>query len=150
IPLAEETGMILEIGEWALREACRALGSWRSEGMLDLRMAVNVSSLQLMRGDFPQMVQRVLAETGIPADRLELELTEGVLMDNPVEAAVSLQQFRKLGVNLAIDDFGTGCSSLSYLKRLPITLLKIDKEFIVDLATDADAAAITSTIIAMG
>ena len=150
IPLAEETGMILEIGEWALREACRALGIWRAAGMLDLRVAVNVSSLQLLRGDFPQMVERVLAETGIPANRLELELTESVLMDNPVEAAASLQQFRQLGVNLAIDDFGTGYSSLSYLKRLPITMLKIDKEFIDDLATDADDAAITSTIIAMG
>ncbi|MEO6170863.1 MAG: EAL domain-containing protein [Lysobacter sp.] len=150
IPLAEETGMILEIGKWALREACRALGIWRAAGMLDLRVAVNVSSLQLLRGDFPQMVKGVLAETGIPANRLELELTESVLMDNPVEAAASLQHFRQIGVNLAIDDFGTGYSSLSYLKRLPITMLKIDKEFIDDLAADTDDAAITSTIIAMG
>lgn len=150
IPLAEETGMILEIGEWALREACRALGLWRAAGLVDLPVAVNVSSIQLMRGDFPQMVQRVLAETGIPANRLELELTESVLMAHPVETSVSLQQFRDLGVNLAIDDFGTGYSSLSYLKRLPITMLKIDKEFIDDLADDPDDAAITSSIIAMG
>ena len=150
IPLAEETGMILEIGEWVLREACRELGLWREAGMLDLRVAVNVSSMQLLRGDFPQMVERILADTGIPAERVELELTESVLMDNPVEAAASLQQFRHIGVNLAIDDFGTGYSSLSYLKRLPITMLKIDKEFIDDLATDPDDAAITTTIIAMG
>lgn len=142
--------VILEIGEWVLREACSALGMWRAAGLVDLPVAVNVSSIQLMRGDFPQMVQRVLAETGIPANRLELELTESVLMANPVETSVSLQQFRELGVNLAIDDFGTGYSSLSYLKRLPITVLKIDKEFIDDLADDPDDAAITSSIIAMG
>ncbi len=150
IPLAEESGMILEIGEWALRQACRALNHWRADGLLAVRVAVNVSSLQLLRGDFPQLVTRVLAETGIPANRLELELTESMLMTNPIETGATLQQFRQLGVNLAIDDFGTGYSSLSYLKRLPITMLKIDKEFIDDLADDVDDAAITSTIIAMG
>ncbi|QOW20039.1 EAL domain-containing protein [Lysobacter ciconiae] len=150
IPLTEENGMILEIGQWALREACRALATWRSAGLMDIPIAVNVSSLQLLRGDFPQVVERVLAQTGIPANRLELELTESVLMDNPAESSVSLQQFRRLGVNLAIDDFGTGYSSLSYLKRLPITMLKIDKEFIDDLPRDTDDAAITTTIIAMG
>jgi diguanylate cyclase (GGDEF)-like protein/PAS domain S-box-containing protein len=150
IPLAEESGMILEIGEWALREACHALRHWRADGLMDVPVAVNVSSLQLLRGDFPQLVTRVLAETGIPANHLELELTESVLMANPVETAATLQEFRQLGVNLAIDDFGTGYSSLSYLKRLPITMLKIDKEFIDDLAHDVDDAAITSTIIAMG
>lgn len=150
IPLAEETGMILEIGEWALTEACRALANWREAGLTDLPIAVNVSSLQLLRGDFPQVVERVLAKTGIPANRLELELTESVLMDNPAEASISLQQFRRIGVNLAIDDFGTGYSSLAYLKRLPITMLKIDKEFIDDLAENTDDAAITTTIIAMG
>ncbi|MGV8942012.1 MAG: EAL domain-containing protein [Lysobacter sp.] len=150
IPLAEESGMILEIGEWALRQACLAIKHWRSDGLVGVPIAVNVSSLQLLRGDFPQLVTRVLAETGIPANRLELELTESVLMANPIETAATLQEFRQLGVNLAIDDFGTGYSSLSYLKRLPITMLKIDKEFIDDLALDSEDAAITSTIIAMG
>lgn len=149
IPLAEETGMILEIGEWALREACRALGIWRDAGLLELSVAVNVSSIQLTRGSFPQMVRRVLVETGIPASQLELELTESILMENPVETVESLQQFRQIGVNLAIDDFGTGYSSLAYLKRLPISMLKIDKEFVDDLTIDPDDAAITSTIIAM-
>ncbi len=150
IPLAEETGLILEIGEWALREACDALRRWRERGVLDVSVAVNVSSLQLLRGNLPEVVARVLAETGVPAECLELELTESVVMTNAQETATILQAFRKLGVGLAIDDFGTGYSSLSYLKRLPITTLKIDKEFIADLTHDPDDAAITSTIITMG
>ncbi|MGH8086543.1 MAG: EAL domain-containing protein [Lysobacter sp.] len=150
IPLAEETGLILEIGEWALREACGALRGWRERGMRDVSVAVNVSALQLLRGNLPEVVARVLAETGVPAECLELELTESVVMANAEETAATLQAFRKLGVDLAIDDFGTGYSSLAYLKRLPITTLKIDKEFIADLTHDADDAAITATIITMG
>ncbi|MGQ4661480.1 EAL domain-containing protein [Lysobacter sp. F6437] len=149
IPLAEETGLILEIGEWALRQACCTLQRWRAEGLSDLSMAVNVSSLQLLRGNLPGVVARVLAETGVPASCLELELTESVIMSSADETAATLQAFRELGVSLAIDDFGTGYSSLSYLKRLPITTLKIDKEFIGDLTHDPDDAAITSTIITM-
>ncbi|MGQ4584492.1 EAL domain-containing protein [Lysobacter sp. F60174L2] len=149
IPLAEETGLILEIGEWALRRACLTLQHWRADGLSNLTMAVNVSSLQLLRGNLPGVVARVLQETGIPASCLELELTESVIMGNPGKTAATLQAFRELGVSLAIDDFGTGYSSLSYLKRLPITTLKIDKEFIADLTHDPDDAAITTTIITM-
>ena len=149
IPLAEESGMILEIGEWALREACYTLKRWRQHGQERLSMAVNVSALQLLRSDLPQVVGRVLEETGIPAECLELELTESVVMANAAHTSATLHAFRDLGVSLAVDDFGTGYSSLAYLKRLPITTLKIDKEFIGDLTRDADDEAITSTVIAM-
>ncbi|MCC8364178.1 EAL domain-containing protein [Lysobacter sp. A6] len=149
IPLAEESGLILEIGEWALREACHTLKRWRANGLDRLTMAVNVSALQLLRGDLPSVVSRVLEDTGVPAEFLELELTESVVMSNAAQTAVTLQAIRDLGVQLAVDDFGTGYSSLAYLKRLPITTLKIDKEFIGDLTRDADDEAITSTVIAM-
>jgi len=149
IPLAEESGMILEIGEWVLREACMQLKRWRDAGLTDITMAVNVSALQLLRGDLPGLVARVLADTGVPPHCLELELTETVLMANAQSTAETLQGFRELGVGLAIDDFGTGYSSLSYLKRLPITTIKIDKAFIDDLTHDPDDEAITSTVITM-
>ncbi|HET7125476.1 MAG TPA: EAL domain-containing protein [Lysobacter sp.] len=150
IPLAEESGMILEIGEWALREACLALQRWRQHGGLEgISMAVNVSALQLSRGDLPAVVERVLAESRLPAERLELELTESVIMAGTEHTVHRLQAFRQLGVSLAVDDFGTGYSSLAYLKRLPITTLKIDKEFVRDITHDPDDAAITTTVIAM-
>jgi len=132
-----------------LREACLTLHRWRQHGLHDLGMAVNMSVLQLLRGDFPDVVRRVLADTGVPPGALELELTESVLMANAAKTASKLQAFRELGVSLAIDDFGTGYSSLAYLKRLPITTIKIDKEFIGDLSRDPDDASITSTVIAM-
>jgi diguanylate cyclase (GGDEF)-like protein/PAS domain S-box-containing protein len=149
IPLAEESGLILEIGEWVLREACLALRRWHQHGLDRLSVAVNVSVLQLLRGDFPEVVRRVLDDTGVPPNALELELTESVLMANAEQTAMKLQAFRALGVSLAIDDFGTGYSSLAYLKRLPITTIKIDKAFIGDLTHDPEDAAITTTVIAM-
>ena len=150
IPLAEESGLILEIGEWVLLDACRTLRRWQDAGARDLTMAVNVSVLQLLRGDFTESVRRVLAETGVAPQALELELTESVLMANAEQAATKLQALREMGVSLAIDDFGTGYSSLAYLKRLPLTTLKIDQEFVGDLTHDSDDEAITSTIINMG
>jgi EAL domain-containing protein (putative c-di-GMP-specific phosphodiesterase class I) len=149
IPLAEESGLILEIGEWVLREACLTLHRWRQHGLGDLSVSVNVSVLQLLRGDFPEVVARVLQDIGVPPSALELELTESVLMANAEHTAAKLQAFRALGVSLAIDDFGTGYSSLAYLKRLPITTIKIDKAFIGDLTHDPEDAAITSTVITM-
>ncbi|MES2670352.1 MAG: EAL domain-containing protein [Pseudomonadota bacterium] len=149
IPLAEESGLILEIGEWVLHEACRTLHRWHQAGMTDLTMAVNVSVLQLLRGDFSEIVRRVLIDTGVPPHALELELTESVLMANAEQTAAKLQALREMGVSLAIDDFGTGYSSLAYLKRLPITTLKIDKTFITDLNRDPDDTAITTTVITM-
>ncbi len=149
IPLAEENGMILEIGEWVLREACLALQRWRQHGLDGLTMSVNMSVLQLLRGDFAGVVRRVLDDTGVPPQALELELTESVLMANAAQTAVKLHAFRELGVSLAIDDFGTGYSSLAYLKRLPITTIKIDQTFIADLGHDPEGAAITTTVVAM-
>ena len=147
IPLAEESGLILEIGEWALRHACAQLQRWRAGG-LDISMSVNVSALQLKRGQLAQSIERLLTETGLPPERLELELTESVIMAE--ETWSSLQAIRDLGVRMSIDDFGTGYSSFAYLKRLPIHALKIDREFIGDLTRDPDDEAITSAVIAMG
>jgi diguanylate cyclase (GGDEF)-like protein/PAS domain S-box-containing protein len=149
IPLAEESGLILELGEWALREACLTLRRWQQFGLEGLSMSVNVSALQLLRGDFPLVVDRVLSDTGLAPGLLELELTESVIMANAANTADKLQSFRRSGVSLAIDDFGTGYSSLAYLRRLPITTLKIDKEFIGDLSNDPDDASITTTVITM-
>lgn len=149
IPLAEETGLILEMGEWVLREACLTLRRWQQAGVRGVSMSVNVSALQLLRGDLPNVVERVLAETGLPPGLLELELTESVIMANPEQTSPKLHSFRRTGVSLAIDDFGTGYSSLAYLRRLPITTLKIDKEFIGDLSDDPDDASITTTVITM-
>ncbi|MFT4255544.1 MAG: EAL domain-containing protein [Pseudoxanthomonas sp.] len=150
IPLAEESGLILDFGIWALRQACQALHRWHGAGLDQMCMSVNVSALQLQRGDLPDVVAQVLAETGLDARFLELELTESVIMSQSEQNAGALRACRDLGVSLAIDDFGTGYSSLAYLKRLPITTLKIDREFIGDLTRDSDDDAITSTIIAMG
>ena len=149
IPLAEESGLILEIGEWALREACHTLKRWRAHGLDRLTMAVNVSALQLLRGDLPTVVARILEETGVPANRVELEVTESRVMQNAEQTTHVLNEMRAIGVSLAIDDFGTGYSSLSYLKRLPIDTLKIDKEFVGDITTDPDDEAITATVITM-
>ena len=149
IPLAEETGLILPIGEWVLGEACRCLCSWREQGVEDVGVAVNISVLQLLRGNIPASVERVLAATGLPASRLELELTESMVMANAEQTINILQDLKGLGVSIAIDDFGTGYSSLIYLKRLPIDTLKIDKEFVGDLTRDPDDEAITATIISM-
>ncbi len=149
IPLAEESGLILEFGAWALLQACMTLRKWREESGQDLSVAVNVSALQLQRGDLAEVVARTLAETGIPPRCLELELTESVIMANPEKNSDTLRACRRLGVSLAIDDFGTGYSSLAYLKRLPLTTLKIDQTFVSDLTHDRDDEAITSTIIKM-
>ncbi len=150
IPLAEDTGLILEIGEWVLQEACATLRQWNQSGFEDLRMSVNVSAIQLLRGDLPASVARILAETGVAPAQLELELTESTIMGNVARSASVLSACRALGVGVAVDDFGTGYSSLAYLKRLPLTTLKIDQEFIGDLGRDPDNQAITSTVIAMG
>jgi diguanylate cyclase (GGDEF)-like protein/PAS domain S-box-containing protein len=149
IPLAEESGTILEIGEWVLREACLKVAKWQRLGLPGLNVSVNVSALQLLRGDFPGVVGRVLAETGLPPGSLELELTESVVMSNAPQSADKLRALRDLGVSLAIDDFGTGYSSLAYLRRLPFTTLKIDKEFVDDLTQGSEDAAITTTVLAM-
>ncbi|HEX9778238.1 MAG TPA: EAL domain-containing protein [Geopsychrobacteraceae bacterium] len=150
IPLAEETGLILPIGEWVLRTACRQICHWQQAGLDPVRLSVNISALQFNQIDFLDVVDRILAETGIDPQWLELELTESAMMEN-VEATISsLDQLKRRGFHLSIDDFGTGYSSLSYLKRLAITKLKIDRSFVRDITIDQDNAAITSAIIALG
>ena len=149
IPLAEESGLILGIGEWVMQEACRTLRHWRDDGLVDLSCSINVSVLQLLRAPLAEQLRRILAETGVPPDRIELEVTESMVMQNAEQALEVLKQLRDVGVRVAIDDFGTGYSSLVYLKRLPIDTLKIDKEFIGDLTDDPDDKAITATVITM-
>ncbi|MBB5207975.1 EAL domain-containing protein [Chiayiivirga flava] len=149
VPIAEETGLILPIGEWVLREACMTLQRWNRHALDDIGMAVNVSVLQLLRGNLPDLLRRVLAEIDIPPARLELEVTESMVMANAEQTISVLRELKDIGVSLAIDDFGTGYSSLIYLKRLPIDTLKIDKEFVGDLTHDPDDEAITATVITM-
>lgn len=152
IPLAEESGTIVQIGEWVLQEACRTLAAWHRAGVDPrLRVSVNVSALQLLRSGLPAAVETALRDSGLPASALELELTESVLMANAQVASERLHAFRRMGVSIAVDDFGTGYSSLAYLHRLPINTLKIDKAFIDGLGTpdDHEDATITATIIAM-
>jgi diguanylate cyclase (GGDEF)-like protein len=150
VPLAEESGLILSMGEWVVRAACQQLKEWRRQGLTDISVGINISVLQLLRGNVSVFLQEQLRTYGLPADRIELEVTESMVMQNAQQATAVLNELRAVGVSLAIDDFGTGYSSLVYLKRLPIDTLKIDKEFIDDLTRDPDDEAITSTIITMG
>jgi diguanylate cyclase (GGDEF)-like protein/PAS domain S-box-containing protein len=150
IPIAEETALIEEIGEWVLRETCNQGYYWLVCGLPPLTLAVNISPYQLKRCDINGLVSTVLAETGFPARLLELEITESGIMDNQENATEILNNLRSQGIRLAIDDFGTGYSSLAYLKSFPINVLKIDKRFIDDIPHSKDGMEIAATIIAMG
>ncbi len=149
IPVAEETGLIVPLGEWVLRTACRQVKAWLDDGLPPIKVAVNVSARQLHRRDFLETVAGILAETDLPAEMLELEVTESVAMDNPEESIKLLQAIRRMGVSIAIDDFGTGYSSLAYLKRLPIDYLKIDRSFVADIEQDLNDRAIAFGTIAL-
>ena len=149
IPVAEETGLIIEIGDWVLVQACAQLAAWHRSGLRDISMSVNISVLQLQRGNLTQRLCDILAENDMAPNQLELELTESMVMANAEQSITTLRQLKAVGVTLSIDDFGTGYSSLAYLKRLPIDTLKIDKEFVGDIATDPDDEAITATVINM-
>ena len=149
IALAEETGLIVPIGEWVLRAACAQARDWHGKWLPPLRVAVNLSPRQFLRGDLPREVMRILRDTGLNPAYLELEVTESTVMHSPERAAATLEQLKAMGVSIAIDDFGTGYSSLAYLKRFPIDSVKIDRSFITDLPGDADDAAITRGVIAM-
>jgi EAL domain-containing protein (putative c-di-GMP-specific phosphodiesterase class I)/GGDEF domain-containing protein len=150
IPLAEENGMILEIGQSILRQACEDAVAWKEQGLKPIRVAVNLSPAQFAQGDLVDRVFEVLDETGLDPDLLELELTESMLMDDAEAAVTILRRFERKGIHLAIDDFGTGYSSLSYLRRLPINALKIDRAFIHDVNVNPDDAAIATSIILLG
>jgi diguanylate cyclase (GGDEF)-like protein len=149
ISLAEETGLMIPLGEWALREACRQARSWQIDLGILLPVAVNLSATQFRRHNIPQMIQAALADAGLDPHALEIELTESALMTNPEESAGVLRQLRKMGVSVAIDDFGTGYSSLSYLRRFSIDKLKIDRSFIRDLATSRTDESIVRAIVSL-
>lgn len=149
IPLAEETGLIIPIGNWVIKQACQQAKAWIASGVKLRRVAVNVSGRQFSQTYFDRVVADILEEVGLPAEYLELELTESILMTQADEAINILKRLKKIGVTLSIDDFGTGYSSLAYLKQFPIDHLKIDKTFIDDLSTDKNNAAIVKAVIAM-
>jgi diguanylate cyclase (GGDEF)-like protein/PAS domain S-box-containing protein len=149
VPLLEETGLIVPVGEWVLRAAAQQACAWAAAGFGDLVVGVNISSRQFNTPGFPQLVQRILGETGACGANLEFEITESVVMHDSPESLARLEALNALGVRLAIDDFGTGYSSLSYLKRFPIDTLKIDGSFVRDVTHDPDDAAIVTAILAM-
>ncbi len=149
IPVAEESGLILPIGEWVLRRACSDAKRWRDAGRHLGRVAVNISAVQIQRGNIVATVQQALHDTGLPAAALELEITESVIMQRPEHASRVLHRLRNLGITIAIDDFGTGYSSLSQLKRLPVDRLKIDRSFVRDVVVDSDDEAIVRAVIAL-
>lgn len=149
IPLAEQTGLIVVLGRWVLEEACAQMQRWRSEGVMDLPVAVNVSAIQFRQDDLSATIAAVLQKTGLPGERLHIELTESVMIDGQDSLYRTLNDIKSLGVGIAMDDFGTGYSSLSYLKRFPIDYVKIDQSFVRDISTDPADAEICSAIIAM-
>ena len=147
IPVAEETGLIVPLGEWVLRAACRQNRMWQDEGLKRMTVSVNISMRQFRQKDFVSTVARILEETGLEPKYLELELTESVIMGDAEVIIKILQELKAMGIRLAIDDFGTGYSSLVYLKRMPIDMLKIDQSFVRDIVADPnDAAIIRATI----
>ena len=149
IPIAEASGLILPIGEWVIREAVQQLKRWLDAGMAPLTMAVNLSSVQFRHADLPALVSRILAEAGLAPELLELELTEGVAMVDPLGAIAVMDDLFERGVRMSIDDFGTGYSSLSYLKKFRVYKLKIDQSFVRDITDDPEDKAIVSAIISM-
>lgn len=151
IPLAEDSGLIVPMGEWVIHSACKLLTQWQSQPALrDLQLSVNVSARQFRQDDFVDMVLKTLERTGAPPERLKLELTESILLENIEHAIQKMQTLRAQGISFAMDDFGTGYSSLQYLKRLPLDQIKIDQSFVRDIVNDPDDTVIIQTIIAMG
>jgi len=148
IALADRTGLIVPLGEWVLREAARQAARWCAEGF-DLRVCVNVSAVQFRQPSFVKLVESILLDNDLAPSRLELELTESVLIDGFGEIMQTFGQLKKLGLRLSIDDFGTGYSSLSYLKHFPIDTLKIDRSFVADVASDEFDRAIAATSLTL-
>jgi EAL domain-containing protein (putative c-di-GMP-specific phosphodiesterase class I) len=150
IPVAEETGLIVEIGRWVLQRSCRDAVQWQKDGLPAIVMAVNLSPRQFRDPNLFQDVLGALAESGLQPQNLELELTESMLMENADESVKTLRALKERGIKISIDDFGTGYSSLAYLKRFPIDALKIDRSFINEVNTNPDDASIATSIILMG
>ena len=149
IPLAEETGLMIPLGEWVIREACRLASQWQVNGSMPIRVAVNLSATQFRHQNLLEVIRSALTSSGLEASSLEVELTESSVMTNPEESAGVLKQLRRMGVSVAIDDFGVGYSSLSYLRRFPIDKLKIDRSFVRDLPTSATDESIVKAIISL-
>jgi len=149
IPLAEETGLIISLGDWVLREACRQNRAWQNDGLAPLRVAVNISASQLQQRDLVERIAAVLQDSGLEPQWLELEITESVVMQNPTEAIDVLGRLKRMGLQISIDDFGTGYSSLSYLRRFPLNTLKIDASFIQDISGDNNDATIVQAIVSL-
>jgi diguanylate cyclase (GGDEF)-like protein/PAS domain S-box-containing protein len=150
VPIGEDCGLIIQIGRWVLREACQQARGWQDAGLPFKRISVNVSALEFRDKSFVESVRKILSETGLEAECLDLELTEGVLMEEAESTAGLLQELKTIGVHLAVDDFGTGYSSLNYLQLFPIDILKIDQSFVHRITGNADDSAIVSAIIDMG
>jgi EAL domain-containing protein (putative c-di-GMP-specific phosphodiesterase class I) len=150
VPIAEENGLIVPVGRWVLREACRQVQAWLDAGLPAVPVSVNISAVEFRHEGFVEGVALILKETGLAPHYLELELTESILMHDVEASASVLEALKAMGVQLAIDDFGTGYSSLSYLKRFPINTLKIDQSFVRDITTNADDATIVAAMIGMG
>jgi diguanylate cyclase (GGDEF)-like protein/PAS domain S-box-containing protein len=150
IPIAEATGIIVPIGEWVLREACAQAQAWRSRYGLSLQVAVNLSARQFLSSELQAVIRGALDETGLPPELLELEITEGLLMNDPIGAACILERLRDMKLKIALDDFGTGYSSLAYLKNFPLDRLKLDRAFVMDLPQNESDRAISHTVIALG
>jgi EAL domain-containing protein (putative c-di-GMP-specific phosphodiesterase class I) len=146
IPLAEESGLIVEMGEWILRQACREAASWP----MPLQIAVNLSPAQFMHGDVVSLVHAILLETGLAPGRLELEITEGVLIEDFDRGLALLRRLKALGVRISMDDFGSGYSSLSYLQAFPFDKIKIDRAFVMNLGRNPQSAAIVRAVIGLG
>jgi EAL domain-containing protein (putative c-di-GMP-specific phosphodiesterase class I) len=149
IGVAESSGLIVPIGEWVLRTACAQARKWQDAGLPAVPVAVNVSAIQMRQQGFCELIRRVLADTGLRPEFLELELTEGLLLANRDVVSTLIQELREMGVKLTIDDFGTGYSSLGYLRQFKVNRLKIDRSFVRDIPVNADDAAITTAIINM-
>jgi EAL domain-containing protein (putative c-di-GMP-specific phosphodiesterase class I) len=150
IPLLEENNLIIPIGEWVLRTACAQNSAWLAAGLPPLRMAVNLSARQFHQSGLAAMVNQALQDAGLAPERLELEITESILIQDVQATITTLHQLHALGIQISIDDFGTGYSSLSYLKRLPISKIKIDRSFVRDICTDPDDGAIAHAVISLG
>ncbi|HRZ24442.1 MAG TPA: EAL domain-containing protein, partial [Candidatus Contendobacter sp.] len=150
IPVAEASSLIVDLGDWMLAEVCRQLAIWRGAGLPPLTVAVNLAARHFRDPGFGERIEALLTAHGLPAQALELELTESSLLEAGARTAETMLTLRRLGLGLAIDDFGVGYSSLSYLKRLPLTALKIDRSFVRDLVTNPDDCMLAATIIALG
>src|SRR6185503_15296033 len=149
IPIAEESGLIRQIGAWVLKTACQQNRAWQREGMRRFPVAVNLSPRQFADESLIDDIKAALAESGLRASDLELEITESMVMDDPELAVSILRRLKELGIRVAIDDFGTGYSSLAYLKRFPIDSVKVDRSFVEDIPADLDSMAIAQAVIAM-